>query len=485
MGRYTSQYSIDVHFLDHGGALIHIRCDIRPTQHRQFRYRTFEDPNDSRWCHVAHVQTFHRNKLIRDVISPSHPRYPESCNLAIEIVEKVCSLAAQPTDKDTAAGSAFPSREESSVKKPSAGCAAKSAAKAPVGILKKPKSAEVVDVPASSSSVAAEAGSEPPPDAPEPDHLQYVNRENALKAGARSWARPGFNEKLTKGQERWMRKLASADLSGCKTPAETFIDKRGCKSTTNPRTTPAYRRGCLDICGLGADLYKEKYGHLSDIEDAKSRVAQNIPLSTSPQKAEPPGAGPGSVKSQKVQDLEKKLKDTEIQLAAAHLEKEKAAATVETTSLTKVLAGQQKLIEHHTDKKGFAIKAEPWVKWPTLGDESVGGRDVKDFYDRFEEIVGLANNGQGMDKNKMMSALKGCLYGSRRKVYDNIVKRYKKADGGPSMPEKAYEEVKDRLMRFLKGAMERQMRVKGEWDAFYNTKNMSALRLRACQLCAV
>ena len=61
-----------------------------------------------------------------------------------------------------------------------------------------------------------------------------------------------------------MQKLAAGDLSGCETPAATFIDKRGHKATSNPRTTPEYRQGCVDICGLGADLDKEKYGHLSE-----------------------------------------------------------------------------------------------------------------------------------------------------------------------------------------------------------------------------
>ena len=81
----------------------------------------------------------------------------------------------------------------------------------------------MVDAPPSASSTVAEVGSVSG-DVPEPEPLQHADRDHALKAGARSWARPGFNEKLTKGQERWMRQFASSDLSGWETPAATLID---------------------------------------------------------------------------------------------------------------------------------------------------------------------------------------------------------------------------------------------------------------------
>ena len=32
---------------------------------------------------------------------------------------------------------------------------------------------------------------------------------------------------------------------------------------SNPRSEEAYRQGCIDSCGLGKDLDKEKYGHLT------------------------------------------------------------------------------------------------------------------------------------------------------------------------------------------------------------------------------
>ena len=44
------------------------------------------------------------------------------------------------------------------------------------------------------------------------------------------------------------------------------------------------------------------------------------------------------------------------------------------------------------------------VDWflPKFGDDGPGGDEVKKFYDRFEEICGLANNGQGMSDKEMI-----------------------------------------------------------------------------------
>ena len=77
--------------------------------------------------------------------------------------------------------------------------------------------------------------------------------------------------------------------------------------------------------------------------------------------------------------------------------------------------------------KGQTIKVEPKLNWPTLSDANTGGRDVEEFYERFEEMVGLANNATGMAYLEMMVCLKGCLAGSRRKIHDNIVKLYRNA----------------------------------------------------------
>ena len=50
--------------------------------------------------------------------------------------------------------------------------------------------------------------------APGAEPVLHASRENAEKNGARSWMRPGFHERLTKGQAAWLDKLKKGDLSG-------------------------------------------------------------------------------------------------------------------------------------------------------------------------------------------------------------------------------------------------------------------------------
>ena len=85
-------------------------------------------------------------------------------------------------------------------------------------------------------------------------------------------------------------------------------------------------------------------------------------------------------------------------------------------------------------KRSSTIRVEPRITWPTLGDDGPGGREVKDFYDKFEEFCSLANDGEGMVDREMLIALKNCLKQSRRKIYDNVYKKYKERlddDEGP------------------------------------------------------
>ena len=73
--------------------------------------------------------------------------------------------------------------------------------------------------------------------------------------------------------------------------------------------------------------------------------------------------------------------------------------------------------------KSSTIRVEPRVTWPKLGDDGAGGREVEEFYEKLEEIYGLANNGKGMSPKEMLVALKSCLTGSRKKIYENMMKK--------------------------------------------------------------
>ena len=63
----------------------------------------------------------------------------------------------------------------------------------------------------------------------------------------------------------------------------------------------------------------------------------------------------------------------------------------------------------HEDKPSAGSTRDAELGWH-LGDDGPGGKEVEDFYDKFEEITNLANNGTGMSDCDMMVALKTCLH---------------------------------------------------------------------------
>ena len=103
-----------------------------------------------------------------------------------------------------------------------------------------------------------------------------------------------------------------------------------------------------------------------------------------------------------------------------------------------------------TNNPRATIRVEPKISWPKLGDDNTGGKDVIDFYERLEEIFGLANNGQGMSATERLVALKNCLSGSRKIIYENVWKASpKNGERQPEDPEAVYRDIKKRLMKYL------------------------------------
>jgi hypothetical protein len=124
--------------------------------------------------------------------------------------------------------------------------------------------------------------------------------------------------------------------------------------------------------------------------------------------------------------LESRLRSQEAEIAAQKLHA--AASTPGEVQLAECISNQTKLLEQVLNKPQAprsTIRVEPKVYWPKLGDDGTGGREVEEFYEKFEDICSLANNGSGMADKEMMVALKSCLHGSRRQIYDNVVKANK------------------------------------------------------------
>ena len=80
-----------------------------------------------------------------------------------------------------------------------------------------------------------------------------------------------------------------------------------------------------------------------------------------------------------------------------------------------------------------------------------------------------------MTSAERLVCFKMCLKGTRKPVYENVLKAHEHDGLQESRPELVYQEIKDGLMRFTEAPMEKAVRVRAEWRTFERTKRMSAL----------
>ena len=80
---------------------------------------------------------------------------------------------------------------------------------------------------------------------------------------------------------------------------------------------------------------------------------------------------------------------------------------------------------------------------------------MEEFFESFEDTVGLANDGAGMSAQEKLTVLVQCLRGAREKTY-RVIHRANRANGKVTeAPEEVYDLVKQRLMRFVETDFER------------------------------
>ena len=138
------------------------------------------------------------------------------------------------------------------------------------------------------------------------------------------------------------------------------------------------------------------------------------------------------------------------------------ARVVESPQMVNVMEKQTALMEKLLENKGerepkgrSTIKVEPKVNFPTLGDQDTSGKAVEEFYEKFEDIIGIMNDGRGMSNKETMMVLKNCLSGSKKVVYENICKKFKAEVGDDEAGQHLmYEAIKKRLTRFKESALE-------------------------------
>ena len=101
------------------------------------------------------------------------------------------------------------------------------------------------------------------------------------------------------------------------------------------------------------------------------------------------------------------------------------AVKAQTEALTAVL---EKSMAPKPQTLSSTIRINPLVKWPMLKDDGPDSREIDDFFDKFDEIAQLANDGRGMADLERLQVLKNCLEGSRASVYKVIMKKHKNDD---------------------------------------------------------
>jgi len=157
-------------------------------------------------------------------------------------------------------------------------------------------------------------------------------------------------------------------------------------------------------------------------------------------------------------------------------------------SLEKMASAVIKLVDQRgpgpkedKDERTGVIRVNPVIRWPTLGDRD---NDVDNFLEEFTSMTGLANDGRGMKVSEMLLTLGSCLEGSKKLVYQHLMRVARRLGRVKTSPQEVFDEVVARLSEFKESLLERQRRVQGEFEDL-TKRNLSALNFlplfeRAC-----
>ena len=79
------------------------------------------------------------------------------------------------------------------------------------------------------------------------------------------------------------------------------------------------------------------------------------------------------------------------------------------------MAALAKVLASRDNTRHSTIKVSPTFKWPTLGDDGPDSKEVEEFYEKYEDLCRLANDGRGMSPLEHLTTLVSCLRGSKEK----------------------------------------------------------------------
>ena len=141
----------------------------------------------------------------------------------------------------------------------------------------------------------------------------------------------------------------------------------------------------------------------------------------------------------------------------------RAGSPVSVVSHTDAMAEAMKAVAQALEStQKSSIRIAPSITWPGLRDDD-DNRQIGTFLKALEDIFTIDNGGRGMGHAERPVCLRMFLHGTRKMVYENVVKSVNKDDVNENNPQAVYKRIKDELMRFSETAMEKTVRVRNEW----------------------
>jgi hypothetical protein len=196
----------------------------------------------------------------------------------------------------------------------------------------------------------------------------------------------------------------------------------------------------------------------------------------SPQKEPPPSAHQG-VSQEEFSKLRDELNSIKLAQMAQDIPSEAGlSGKPEDPGLAEAIRLQTEAImklaeKSNTTKRSSITSVRAEVKWPTLTDSQSDAKDVREFYDEFENVCSYANDCGGMNYKEMLLALRPRCQGARLKTFENIMKREHRRGTTESDPKSVYLAIKSKHLMFAESAAEKEIRVDAEWAALTKGKD--------------
>ena len=112
------------------------------------------------------------------------------------------------------------------------------------------------------------------------------------------------------------------------------------------------------------------------------------------------GESPAPQSQDRANDLEYQKMQDQLREAQLEIAAQRAAAAIPASpQLESIMEKQNQILEAAlAAPRGSAaprggtgvIQVRPEIHWPKLGDDGPGGREVEEFYEKYEEICGIA-----------------------------------------------------------------------------------------------